>query len=390
MNYILSDGPHREALLPFTFTRPVGEIRIGILTLREKWAKALNTSLSYKTADYLSEKFPLKTAAENIVINASYLPEEDLLKRITRLAPGEVLVDNEEWIAYATRTPEQPFMLCDYKSIPYQPQGFTVKHPWDIFTNNGAALEADFEVLTAGRTGQPLSHTNRAVQPERIFIEAGAKVEFSILNASTGPIYIGWGAEVMEGCTIRGGLALGHNAVLKMGAKIYGPTTVGPYCKVGGEVNNAVLLGYSNKAHDGFLGHSVVGEWCNLGANTNTSNLKNTYAPVRLWSYTTGGFEHTGLQFCGLLMGDHSKCGINTMLNTGTVVGVNANIFGSGYPSTFIPSFSWGTSGFTPYRLPKAFEAAAAMMARRGVAFDAREQQILEHVFTLTQKWREK
>lgn len=391
MNYILADGPHREALLPFTFTRPVGEIRIGILTLREKWEKALDTSLSYTTADYLSEKFPLKTAAENVVINASYLPESDLLKQITKLKPGEALVDRGEWVAYATRNPEQPFTLSEYKSIPYQPLGLTVKHPWDIFAKNGAALQADFEQLTAGRTSQPLSSTNQAIHPECIFIEEGARVECSVLNATTGPIYIGKEAEIMEGCTIRGGFALGQHAILKMGAKIYGPTTVGPHCKVGGEVHNAVLFGYSNKGHEGFLGHSVLGEWCNLGADTNVSNLKNTYAPVRVWDYTTGEFEKTGLQFCGLLMGDHSKCGINTMFTTGTVVGVNANIFGSGYPRRFIPSFSWGgASGFTPYLLDKAFEVATAMMQRRSVEFNAQEQRILEHVFALTQKWRER
>lgn len=390
MHYILSDGPHREALFPFTFTRPVGEIRMGIVTLREKWERALGTSLSYKTAAYLSERYPLKKATENIVINASYLPESNLLERITKLKPGEALVDGNTYIAYATADPEKPFAPTAYQTIPYHPKGITVKHTWDIFAKNGAALQADFEMLTAGRTSQPLSNTNRAVHPEHIFIEEGAKVEFSILNAATGPIYIGKEAEVMEGCILRGGLALGHKAVLKMGTKIYGPTTVGPYCKVGGEVSNSVLFAYSNKGHAGFLGNSVLGAWCNLGAGTNTSNLKNTYAPVRLWNYQAGDFEETRLQFCGLMLGDHSKCGINTMFNTGTVVGVSANVFGSGYPRTFIPSFSWGgAAGFTPYVLHKAFATATAMMQRRGVQFTDQEQRILEHVFALTQKWRE-
>lgn len=390
MNYILSDGPQRQALLPFTFTRPVAELRMGILTLREKWEKALGVPISTKTEAYLSEKFPLKTAAENIVINASYLPESELLQRIVMLQVGEALVEGETYIAYATEAPKVPFVASEYKSIPYQSKGLTVQQPWDIFAKNAAALQADFEMLTAGRSSQPISTTNRVIHPERIFVEEGATVACSTLMASTGPIYIGKDAEVMEGCMIRGGFALGHKAVLKMGTKIYGSTTVGPYCKVGGEVSNAVLFAYSNKAHDGFLGNAVVGEWCNLGAATNASNLKNTYAPVRLWSYPSGGFAATDLQFCGLLMGDHSRCGINTMFNTGTVVGVSANIFGSGYPNTFIPSFSWGgAAGFTPYRLNKAFGAATTMMHRRGVAFDTQEQHILEHVFELTQQWRE-
>ncbi len=390
MNYILADDPHREALFPFTLTRPVGEIRMGILTIREKWEKALQTSLSYRTVGYLSKKFPLKTAAENIVINASYLPEDDLLERIKTLNLGEALVAGEEYIAYATEMPKTPFTFAGYNTIPYLPKGLAVKHTWDIFSKNRAALQADFEVITAGRTSQPLSGTNQAIQPKHIFIEEGATVECSVLNATTGPIYVGKGAEVMEGCTIRGGLALCHNAVLKMGAKIYGSTTVGPYCKVGGEVNNSVLFAYSNKAHGGFLGNSVLGEWCNLGADTNTSNLKNNYTKVRLWNYRSESFEKTELQFCGLMMGDHNKCGTNTMFNTGTVVGVSTNIFGSGYPDNFIPSFSWGgASGFTQYIPKKAFETAAAMMARREIDFDPQDQRILKHVFELTEKWRE-
>ena len=390
MNYILSDGYHREDLFPFTFTRPVSEIRIGILTIREKWEKWLDRSVSFLTEDYLSEKFPLKTSSSNLVINGSYVPDEDLMDAIRNLKSGEALVIGEEYIAYVTENPNVAFLSDDFATIPYQKECITVENTWDIFSKNGEALQSDFELLTKGRKSQPISSTNQVLNPENIFIEEGATVEFSILNASTGPIYIGKNALIMEGCMIRGGLALCENAILKMGAKIYGPTTAGPGCKLGGEVNNAVLFANSNKGHDGFLGNSVLGEWCNIGADTNTSNLKNNYAPVRLWNYKTEGFARTGLQFCGLMMGDHSKCGINVMFNTGTVVGVNANIFGSGFPRNFIPSYSWGgaTAGYTTFRTNKAFEVATAMMKRRNMEFNAIEARILEHVFEFTQKWR--
>ena len=227
------------------------------------------------------------------------------------------------------------------------------------------------------------------ISPENIFIEEGAKLEFVTLNASTGPIYIGKNAEIMEGSVIRGPFALCEEAQVKLASKVYGATTVGPYCRIGGEVNNSVLFGYSNKGHEGFLGNSVLGEWCNIGADSNNSNLKNNYEEVKLWSYETEGFEKTGLQFCGLMMGDHSKCGINTMFNTGTVVGVSTNIFGSGFPRNFVPSFSWGgASGFTTYITKKAFETARIAMARRHVDFDEQEAKILEHVFEETKKWR--
>jgi UDP-N-acetylglucosamine diphosphorylase/glucosamine-1-phosphate N-acetyltransferase len=367
----------------------VAEIRVGILTIREKWEKWLNASVSVKTEDYLAIKFPLNSAAENVVINASYLPDADLVEAIQKLKMGEALMHGEEYISYVSGDMETPFDSTKFKTVEHQPTGLTIKNTWDIFSKNGDALQSDYNILTAGRKSQPISNTNQVLHPEKIFLEEGAKVEFSILNASTGPIYIGKNAEIMEGCIIRGGFALCEGAIVKMGAKIYGPTTAGPGCKLGGEVNNSVLFAYSNKGHEGFLGNSVLGEWCNLGADTNTSNMKNNYAPVRLWSYQTEGFAKTGLQFCGLMMGDHSKCGINTMFNTGTVVGVSTNIFGSGYPRNFIPSFSWGgASGFTEFRTNKAIEVATAMMKRRNVEFNDTEAQILEHVFELTQKWR--
>ena len=389
MNYILSDGRHRDSFFPFTFTRPVADIRIGILTIREKWEKHLNVNVSSKTEAYLSEKFPLKSASENVVIAGNILPDKELVEQIQKLSPSEALYHEDEIIAYNTNDPTADFDASAYKKQEWQQPIFSISQVWDIFSKNGQALQLDFDLLTEGRKSQPISKTNQVVNPENVFLEEGAKVEFSILNASTGPIYVGKNAEIMEGCIVRGGLALCENAVLKIGAKIYGPSTFGPYCKVGGEVNNSVLFAYSNKGHEGFLGNSVLGEWCNLGADTNTSNLKNNYAEVRLWNYNTEGFAKTGLQFCGLIMGDHSKCGINTMFNTGTVVGVSANVFGSGYPRNFIPSFTWGgASGFTTYRTQKAYEAATAMMKRRKVEFDAIEEGILNQVFELSKKWR--
>ncbi len=389
MNFILTDGNRREDLFPLTLTRPVADIRIGILTIREKWEKWLDAPMSFRTEAYLSEKFPLNWKEDNIVIDGSYLPNADLVKAIQGLEPEEALMDDGECIAYRTRKGEGNFDAHAFKTIPHDFGGISVKNTWDIFSRNGEAMEADFKLVTQGRKSQPISSTNRVLAPENIFIEEGASMEFCILNATNGPIYIGKNAQVMEGCMIRGGFALCEGGILKMGAKIYGPTTAGPHCKLGGEVNNSVLFANSNKGHDGYLGNSVLGEWCNLGADTNNSNLKNNYAEVRLWNYKTQGFAKTGLQFCGLIMGDHSKCGINTMFNTGTVVGVSANIFGTGFPRNFIPSFSWGgASGFTTFLPQKAIEVAMVVMKRRNLECNEIESRILGHVFELTQKWR--
>jgi UDP-N-acetylglucosamine diphosphorylase/glucosamine-1-phosphate N-acetyltransferase len=391
MNYILFDSVIRTNLLPLTFTRPVADIRFGILTMREKWEKYLNSSTSSLTEDYLSQKYPLVKANENILINGSICPNEVLVKEVSSLKPGETLVKGETIIAMClTAETLEKFGDSDTdNTIETNTELLQIENTWDIFNLNGMAINEDFALLTKGRKSQPISETNRVVNPGNIFIEQGAKVEFAILNASTGPIYIGRDAEVMEGSKVRGPLALCNNAVLKMDAKVYGPTTIGPFSKVGGEVNQSVIFGYSNKAHDGFLGHSVIGEWCNLGADTNTSNLKNSYEEVKLWSYTEDSFVPTGLQFCGTIMGDHSKCGINTMLNTGTVVGVNANIYGPGYQRNFVPSFSWGgTVGYVDFDLNKAFRIAAAVFERRGKPFNETEKAILREVYNLTYKNR--
>ncbi|NJB72056.1 UDP-N-acetylglucosamine diphosphorylase/glucosamine-1-phosphate N-acetyltransferase [Saonia flava] len=389
MNYILFDGSVRSALLPFTFTRPVADIRVGILTIREKWEKYLESATSTITENYLAKKWPLIESSSNVLINASFLPNEELMQLVKNLNEGEAIFYNGDVIAFYSKKSKLETDFSSYKIIEYRGEVLRIEHTWDIFSKNGDALQSDFDFLTKNRKSQPISKSNTIISPENVFLEEGAKIECSILNASTGPIYIGKNSEIMEGSVIRGGFALCDGSIVKMGAKIYGPTTIGPYSKIGGEVNNVVLFGYSNKGHEGFLGNSVLGEWCNLGADTNTSNMKNNYAEVRLWSYETEGFARTGLQFCGLMMGDHSKCGINTMFNTGSVIGVSSNIFGSGFPRNFVPSFSWGgASGFSNYLPKKAFETATVMMGRRGVEFDQKEADILSHVFEETKKWR--
>lgn len=389
MNYILFDGKVRNQLLPFTFTRPVADIRVGILTIREKWEHFLGFTTTTVTEDYLSEKYPFLELEKNILINASFLPSENLVNIIKGLEENQAVFFDDEPIAFFT-TEEQEVDFQSFDIIQYEHKDILrIENTWDIFSKNGEAIQRDFAMLTKDRISQAIPKNIWTKNPENIFIEEGAKIEFCTLNASEGPIYIGKDAEIMEGALVRGPFALCDHSTLKMGAKIYSNTTIGPHSKVGGEVNNSVIFGYSNKGHDGFLGNSVIGEWCNLGADTNNSNLKNNYAEVRLWDYETEGFSRTGLQFCGLMMGDHSKCGINTMFNTGTVVGVSANIFGSGFPRNFIPSFSWGGSGgFTTYKTDKAFEVAKVVMSRRDIELSEADTKILEHVFEETSKWR--
>lgn len=369
-------------MLPLTFTRPVSALRVGILTIAEKWNHHLKTEVSYKTKDYLQVKYPIKHAPETIWINGACLPDAELVDRVQQLRLGEQLVgSNNRLIAsYSENLPD----AADTGAINVDNATF-VTYPEDIFRLNGVELEKDFDLVTAGRTSGELSNTNRVTGEGRIFLEPGAKVEGAILNPMGGVIYVGEGAEIMEGSLVRGSLGLCEHGALKLGAKVYGPTTVGPWSKIGGEVSNSVILGYSNKGHDGFLGNSVLGEWCNIGADSNNSNLKNNYAEVRLWDYVSGRFRKTGMQFCGLIMADHSKCGINTMFNTGTVVGVSSNLFGAGFPRNYVPSFAWGGSaGFSTYQLNKAFGTADVVMGRRNRALDNVEKDILTHVFELT------
>lgn len=389
MNYILFDGPSRNNLLPFTFTRPVADILIGILTIREKWERYLGLTTTTITEDYLSDKFPMVEMEENIMINASYLPNYELAEMVKGLKSNQAIFKGEDVIAFFTNEAQEDIDFNTYEAIEYNDNSIKIEHTWDIFSKNGEAIQEDFELLTRDRKSQPIPASNNVIHPENVFIEEGASLEFTTLNAGLGPIYIGKNSEIMEGSLIRGPLALCESAVVKMGAKIYGATTIGPYSKAGGEIKNTVLFENSNKGHEGYLGNSVIGEWCNLGADTNNSNLKNNYAEVRLWDYQTERFAKTGLQFCGLMMGDHSKCGINTMFNTGTVVGVSANIFGSGFPRNFIPSFSWGGhSGFTTYLTKKAFEVSKTVMSRRDIEFTEQDAAILEHVFNDTKIFR--
>ena len=392
MNYILFDeSVVRTNLLPLTFTRPVADIRVGILTIREKWEKRLKSTTSSLTEGYLSTKYPIVKMAENVLINGSICPNDEIIEAILNIRANQTIVYNDTIIALHV-TAEDLDNVGDTSSegieeIQMSEAPVKINHTWEIFAKNGLELAEDFKLLTKGRKSQKLSDTNRVLGPENIFIEKGAKVECAILNGSSGPIYIGKDSEIMEGAVIRGPFALCEGSEVKMAAKIYGPTTIGPYCRVGGEVNNSVLIGFSNKAHDGFLGHSVIGEWCNLGADTNTSNLKNTYDNVRLWSYAKQTFVNTNLQFCGLIMGDHSKCAINTMFNTGTVVGVSANIFGAGFQRNFIPSFSWGgTAGHTNYSVKKALEVAEIVFKRRRRILDDVEQELLTNVYNITLK----
>ncbi len=392
MNIILFDDQHRNQLLPLTFLRPVADIRVGITTIREKWEDFFQTKTSSLTEEYLSEKFPFVSAEDNILINGSVLPNEDLIKEIKQLKNRDVLSYNQHIVAirliqddfflfgeiedWLNKKKESPLNQVEAKS-----SVTILSRPWEVFTLNSTYIQQDFQRLTKGRKSASISDTNTVICKENVFIEEGAIVNASILNATDGPIYIGKDAQVMEGSMLRGSLAVCEHVVIKMGAKIYGGTTIGPWCKVGGEVSNSVLLGYSNKAHDGFLGNSVLAEWCNLGADTNTSNLKNTYDSIKLYDYTKSSFQHTGETFIGLIMGDHSKSGINTMFNSGTVVGVNANVFGSGYQRNFIPSFSWGgRSGLKFYDFNKAMEVAKAVYKRRNLTFDEVEQKILSAV----------
>lgn len=389
MNYILFDGPFRENLLPLTFTRPVAHIRIGIDTIREKWEHYLKTKTSILTQAYLAKKFPTHTADENIFINASVLPNGKMVDEINALEEGSTLKNGDLTIAFKINKKIVDGFDFEKGLMPValETEADFIENTWDIFAKNEKYIKLDFERITNGRKSAKLSETNFVRGDKNlIFLEEGAVVEFAFLNTGAGPIYIAKDAEVMEGSKIRGPFALCEKSIVKMDAKIYKGTTVGPDCKVGGEINNVVFFGQSNKAHDGYLGNAVIGEWCNLGADTNNSNLKNTYEEVKLWSYSEKRFLKTGLQFCGMIMGDHSKTGINTMFNTGTVVGVSCNIYGSGFQRNFIPSFSWGSPlKMKPYNLKKAFQVADAVFKRRNMEFDLDEQEIFAHISELDQ-----
>lgn len=392
MNVILFDDESRYTLFPLTLTRPTADIRIGILKISEKWEVYFGGNIGFKTESYLQKKYPYTIAEQNLFINGSLLPNEQLLAVINSLEDGDFLT--KEGVLLAAKLSQANAVLFngeilkDAKTVDYTGELNKLTFPEDIFSKNHQQIEADFELLTKGRQSAKLSNTNTLIG-DRIFIEEGVEAECSNFNTKNGSIYLGKNAQVWEGSNLRGGIALCHDSQVKMGARVYGGTTIGPMSRVGGEINNAVIFGYSSKGHDGYLGNAVVGEWCNFGADSNNSNMKNNYAEVKIWDYTKERFRKTGLQFCGLIMGDHSKCGINTMFNTGTVVGVSANIFGAGFPRVFIPDFAWGGAhGFEHYALNKAIETAKLAYERKGRLFDDVEKDIFAYIYNYTEKLR--
>ena len=385
MQLVFSDAQYWGDFLPLTFTRPVAELRIGILTFQERWKKLLEIEdIAFLTEDYLQEKFKKPESKESLLIVPNFLPTESVLEQIKKIKQGEALIYQNEVIA--AKLNMRDFSLSQItKMTDVEGELLFVKSPSDIFTYNQQFLDYDFELLTRNRKSQELSETNNFLGDKKdLFIEEGAEIEFATLNCKTGKIYVGKNAEIMEGTMIRGSLALCEGSKINMGAKVYGATTIGPYSKVGGEVNNIVIFGYSNKGHEGFVGNSVIGEWCNLGADTNSSNLKNNYANVKLWNYHLSKFVDTGLQFCGLIMGDHSKSAINTQFNTGTVVGVAANIFKTGFPPNLVKSFSWGgMNGDESYRLDKVLEVMEKVMQRRKVDLTDVDKSIISHIYDI-------
>nr|WP_294949081.1 putative sugar nucleotidyl transferase [uncultured Mucilaginibacter sp.] len=393
MAIILFDDNARNTLLPLTFTRPVADLRLGILTIAEKWGKHLGQEFSFYTEGYLQAKFPMVAESDNLFINGSVCPDAELVVILNELQTGEAIALDGVLIAVRLNMAEAKSFTPDAylaNALKYDNALSRIEYPEHIFRKNDAELRKDFALLTAGRTSAAISSTNTIIG-DAFFAEEGAQAECCTFSTINGPIYLANNTEVWEGTNIRGPFALGEHSQLKMGTKVYGATTIGPYCRIGGEVNNAVVWGYSNKGHEGYLGNAVVGEWCNLGADTNNSNLKNNYSNVKLWDYATQSYRDTGLQFCGLIMADHAKSGINTMFNTGTVVGVGANVFGGGYPSTHIPDFAWGgTGGFQEYAYDKAMETTARVFARREHRnFNDAEKAILTEIFNLTASYRE-
>lgn len=385
-NIILYDGENASNLYPLTFTKPIAELRIGILTIKEKWERYLGAKGSFLTSAYLAQKFTSTVTNDNIFILGNTLPDENVLDDVKSLSINCGISHNGSLIAFRSSTFKNISDLKEVKEISNPPN--QINFPEQIFKQNGEELSKDYKLITAGRFSQKISHTNQTFG-EDIFVEEGAYIECSVLNAEPGPIYIGKEAKILEGNLIRGAFAMCEKSILKMGGKIYGPTTLGPRVKFCGEVNNVVVQANTNKGHAGYLGNSVVGEWCNFGAGTIASNLKNNYGEVKLWDYTQDAFRKTGTQFCGLIMGDHSKTGINTMFNTGTVIGVGCNVFGAGYPRTYIPSFSWGgRENNVTNKLSKCLEVASVMMPRRDQELTQNDIAILTHIFNETAKNR--
>lgn len=394
MHIILFDDSHRLDFLPLTYTRPIGALRFGITTLAEKWESLLNCSVSFHTETYLQTKFPRNIEPNALWINARAIPNDSFKDLLDQIRGGEGFGSKTDPIVFRTSNiPEQGQSLSEiantisFTEMVEMPK--MLANITDLFTLNHEAIAFDFERL-ASHTSAALSKTCTVIgDASKIFVGQNVVAEGAFFNTTSGPIYLADNTEVMEGSVLRGPIALCEHATIKAGSKIYGATTIGPHCKVGGEVSNSLLMGFSNKGHDGFLGNSILGEWCNLGADTNTSNLKNNYSEVKIWNYASRRMLNSGLTFCGLLMGDHSKCGINTMFNTGTTAGVAANIFGGGFPDKFIPSFTWGgADGTETYDFDKAMQTAERVMARRHVELTETDIAILRHVFDVSETFR--
>lgn len=386
MSIILFDDPKvRLQLLPITFTRPVGAVRMGLMTMAERWQHFLHGEVYWQTEPYLRFMFPECETPEsesNLWIAGHVIATEPLANSVKALKPGEFLQYDGQVIARRG--------LAASVAVEYPDPVTAIERVYDIFRLNGSVIADDFKLITAGRESALLSDSNVVIGPrDLIFIEDGVYAEGGTFNTSGGPIYLGENAEIMEGSCLRGPISIGAHSVVNMGTRIYGSTSLGPYCKVGGELNNVVMLGYANKAHEGFLGNAVIGEWCNLGGGTVASNLKNDYSEIKLWDYATHRFLRTGLQFCGLIMGDHSKSAVNTSFNTATVVGVGCNIVSEGMPRVFIPSFSkGGTNGFENVNLNEFFTIAARVMGRRGVELTDPYRAMCTEIFNFADRFK--
>lgn len=389
--FIFFDDPKiRQQLLPFTYTRPIARIRCGIMTLAEKWQHYLNSDVSYLTEDYLQKKFPTQYSQDNYYINGSLIPDKELVNTILKIPADTALIsENGELLALhsGNQYTRSEQLSKENRQFTYTGDIIQINQVWDIFQMNPTQIRADFEMITSSKSSKSIADPHTiCYNSDQIFIEDGAQIKAAVLNAETGPIYIGKNAQISEGALIQGPFALNEGSVVAQGAKIRPGTSVGPYCKVGGEINNAVFLGYSNKGHDGYLGNAVIGEWCNLGANTNNSNLKNDISPVKIHSYVTGQLENTEMTFCGLFMGDYSKAGINTMFNTGTVVGVGVNVFGAGFQAKHVPSFTWGgaAEGYEPYRIEKAVTVIQNTQQQKKMEFSSIDEAIFREVHQLS------
>jgi UDP-N-acetylglucosamine diphosphorylase/glucosamine-1-phosphate N-acetyltransferase len=391
MKFTLIDHPaYWTNLLPLTYTRPISALRVGIVTIAEKWEHYLAESASFITESYLSKKYLYNSAQDQLFINSALLPSATLVEQIEKLESGAALVSENEVLAYRASSP-RPLRIEEFDNkIEIDVEFNMVTQRWHIFQMNGAEIRNDFDLITRGRTSKPINDPfTRVYGEENLFIEEGVYIKAAIINAENGPVYLGKDAHISEGAIIRGPFAMGEGAAVGVGGKFRGDTTLGPYCKVAGEVSNSVFYAYSNKSHEGYVGNTVIGEWCNIGADSNCSNLKNNYKPIKTWNYATQQLEQTDLQFCGLVMGDHTKCGINTMFNTATVAGVGANIFGAGFPDTFIPSFAWGgAEGFDTYRIDKMMETAELVMGRRHKPLTEVDINILKAVYEKTAQER--